>query len=146
MLKVEARDDMEINVDRIPPEGLNIAEKLDPHKISLDLDSQGIDFIESIDAKARVRKSGAEVFIDVSLESPVEYTCSRCLAKFKDIFKKDFNVNYEVKPGDVLEVDEDIRQEMMLDYPMKVMCKPDCKGLCPNCGQNLNVAKCECEK
>lgn len=137
---------MKINVDNIPEEGLDLAEKLDSARMSLDVDLQGVSFIESIDAKAMVRKSGAEVFIEVSLESPVEYTCSRCLAKFRDVFKKAFNVNYEVKPGDVLEVDEDIRQEMILDSPMKVMCKPDCEGLCPNCGQNLNVAKCECEK
>ncbi len=137
---------MKINVDNIPEEGLNLAEKLDPAKMLLDVDSQGVNFSESIDAKAKIRKSGAEVFIEVSLESPVEYTCSRCLAKFTDVFKKAFNVNYEVKSGDVLAVDEDIRQEMILDSPMKVMCKPDCKGLCPNCGQNLNVAECECEK
>ncbi|MBU1147145.1 MAG: DUF177 domain-containing protein, partial [Candidatus Omnitrophica bacterium] len=61
-------------------------------------------------------------------------------------FKKSFSVNYEVNPGDILEIDDDIRQEIILDSPMKVVCRPDCKGLCPNCGQNLNVGKCECTK
>ncbi|MFC1667193.1 DUF177 domain-containing protein [Candidatus Omnitrophota bacterium] len=137
---------MKILVDKIPEEGLKIIEQLDPHALSLELDGQAIDFIKSIDVKARAMKTGREVFVDISVETPVEYTCTRCLAKFQDIFKKRFNVNYEIEPGDILEVDEDIRQEMILDYPIKMVCKSDCKGLCPNCGQNLNVAKCECIK
>lgn len=137
---------MKINVDDILPEGLDVAEKLDPRSMSLYLDSQGIDFTEPIEVRARFRKSGAEVFIDVSLKSSVEYTCSRCLTKFKKPFNEDFNINHEVKPGDVLDVDEDIRQEIIIDYPMKSVCKQDCKGLCQNCGQNLNAAECECGK
>jgi len=137
---------MKIYVDNILPEGLDLTEKLDPCKISSDLTKQGTAFFDPIDVKARVTKIGAEVFVDVSVESPVEYTCSRCLAKIKDTFKKSFSVNYEVNPGDILEIDDDIRQEIILDSPMKVVCRPDCKGLCPNCGQNLNVGKCECTK
>jgi len=137
---------MKIHVDKIPEGGLVLTEQLDPCKMSVGLDAQGISFIKSIDAKAKVAKRGLEVFVDVTLEAPVEYTCARCLAKFQSVFKKEFDVSYEVKPGDIMEVDEDIRQEMILDYPMKVVCRPDCKGLCPRCGQNLNVAKCGCDK
>jgi len=135
---------MKIVVDKIPEEGLDLTEQIDPDKFSLDLEAQGASFTGSIDVKARVVKLGGEVLVDVALQVPCEYTCARCLAKLQDLFKKKFNVNYEAKPGGILEVDEDIRQEMILSYPMKVLCRPDCKGLCPNCGQNLNVAKCEC--
>jgi uncharacterized protein len=135
---------MKIYVDNIPPEGLELEERIEPQRLSLDLDMQGIDFHKAIEAKAKVKKTGSEVFVNLALEAPVEYTCSRCLCKFESIFKKAFSLDYETKPGGILELDDDIRQEMMLEYPMKLLCKPDCKGLCPNCGQNLNIVECEC--
>ena len=135
---------MKIHVDQIPAEGLELSEQIDPREMSLGTDIHGVTFNEPIDVGAKVVKTGAEVLIDVAMESPVEYTCARCLAKFQDVFRKDFNVSHEIKPGDILDIGEDIRQEMILGSPMKVVCKADCKGICPSCGQNLNVAKCEC--
>ena len=137
---------MNIYVDKIPEGGLELTEQIDHGKVSSDLEMQGVNFIKPIYVKAKVTKRERVVFVDVTLEAPCENVCARCLAKIQNIFKKDFNVNYEAKPGDILKLDEDIRQEMILDYPMKVLCRPDCKGLCLNCGQNLNVAKCECNK
>ena len=135
---------MKIYVDKIPEGGLELEEKIQPE--ALLIDGEGISFIKPIDVKANVLKSGSEIFVDVSVEAPVEYTCSKCLARFEDVFRKKFNVAREVKPAEVVELDDDIRQEIILDYPMKIVCKPDCKGLCPNCGQNLNIAKCDCKK
>ena len=135
---------MKIYVDRIPAEGLEIAEDIDPHTIALDVNYEGVSFIKSITATAKVIKAGGEVLVDMKLEAPVEYTCGRCLAKFPDLLKKEFKTSYEAKPGSVIELDEDIRQEMILDYPMQSLCKADCKGLCHNCGQNLNIEQCEC--
>jgi uncharacterized protein len=135
---------MKIHIDRIPGEGMELTEQIDPRKISLDLETQGILLTAPVMVKAEFKKVNMEVFVDIDLETSLEYTCARCLAKFQGPFNKKFNIIYDVNPGDVLEIDDDIRQEMILDYPMKVLCRPDCKGLCPNCGQNLNVAKCEC--
>ncbi len=137
---------VKVHVEDIPLEGLELTEEISPGKISLDLASQGIIFVAPVNTKAKILKSGSEVFAEVKLEGPLEYTCSRCLAKFQKVFKKTFNLSREVKPGDVLDINEDIRQEMMVDYPMKLLCKADCKGLCPNCGQNLNVGNCDCKK
>jgi len=130
---------MKIYVDDITSEGLEAAEEIDPQYLKLEMEQQGIVFTASVEAKARITKTGSEVFVSLSLEAPVEYTCSRCLAKLENIFKKNFNFNYEVKPGDILDIDEDIRQELILNNPMKTLCRPDCKGLCPSCGQNLNA-------
>ena len=135
---------MKIYVDNIPSEGLEIREDIDHKKILPDLDAVSVSFVRPIDVKAKVVKAERDVFIDVVLEADCEYTCARCLAKFQKVFKKNFNMSYEVSPGDILEIDEDIRQEIVVDYPMKILCEPDCKGLCPNCGQNLNVEKCDC--
>ena len=44
----------------------------------------------------------------------------------------------------VLDVSELVRQQVMLTLPMGFLCSPDCRGLCPSCGQNLNQGSCEC--
>ncbi|MBI2174769.1 MAG: DUF177 domain-containing protein [Candidatus Omnitrophica bacterium] len=50
--------------------------------------------------------------------------------------------SYHVAPTDVVDITDDVRQEIILAYPMIPVCREDCKGLCISCGQNLNVAAC----
>ena len=134
---------MKIYVDKIPEAGIELTEQIKPEALSID--SEGVSFIKPIDVKAKVLKSGSEMFVDIYIEVPVEYTCGKCLSKFESIFRKKFNMIQEVKPAEVVELNDEIRQEIVLDYPMKIICKPECKGLCPNCGQNLNTGECDCE-
>ena len=47
--------------------------------------------------------------------------------------------------GDQLKVEELLINEIMINWPMKVLCKPDCKGLCPKCGKDLNTGDCGCD-
>ena len=48
-------------------------------------------------------------------------------------------------PDMKLDVDEFVYSEVILDLPSKHLCEPDCKGICPNCGKNLNKGECGCE-
>lgn len=48
--------------------------------------------------------------------------------------------------NDRIDLDETILHEVQLGVPMKVLCKEDCKGLCPVCGQDLNEGSCDCEE
>ena len=48
--------------------------------------------------------------------------------------------------GGELEVGEDVRAELLLGLPMNPVCRPDCKGLCPVCGVNLNKQTCTCQE
>ena len=43
-----------------------------------------------------------------------------------------------------LDLDELIRADILLELPTKFLCSPDCKGLCPKCGRNLNEGPCGC--
>ena len=45
-----------------------------------------------------------------------------------------------------LDVDELVYGEALLNWPAQVLCKEDCKGLCPMCGQNLNLKTCNCDR
>ncbi len=46
--------------------------------------------------------------------------------------------------GDGLELEEILREFILLALPMQMVCKPECKGICPQCGQNRNLVACSC--
>ena len=52
-------------------------------------------------------------------------------------------IGYYEKSGLLLE--DVVREQVLLSLPARTLCTPDCKGLCPRCGQNLNSASCQCE-
>ena len=51
-----------------------------------------------------------------------------------------------VVPDDQLDLDQLLTEDILLDLPSKFLCSPDCKGLGPICGKNLNQGDCGCEK
>ncbi len=84
-----------------------------------------------------------EVLVTGTVKGELELECSSC----------NENVSYPIDlkieqsfPGNVEEIDleEEIRQLITVNLPVKVLCKESCKGLCPQCGKNLNTGKCEC--
>lgn len=54
--------------------------------------------------------------------------------------------DYVVVSNGVLNLDDFVREEIQLFLPSKILCKPDCKGLCYKCGKNLNKGDCDCKK
>ena len=48
--------------------------------------------------------------------------------------------------GDSLLLEDVLREQVLLSLPVRTLCKPDCKGLCPRCGQNRNLEACSCEE
>lgn len=48
--------------------------------------------------------------------------------------------------GDSLLLEDVLREQVLLSLPVRTLCKPDCKGLCPRCGQNRNTQECSCEE
>lgn len=51
----------------------------------------------------------------------------------------------ETFEGFILDLNELVLSEMEISVPMKILCKDDCKGLCPACGKNLNQGPCGCD-
>jgi uncharacterized protein len=47
---------------------------------------------------------------------------------------------------DSLLLDDVLREQVLLSLPVRTLCKPDCKGLCPRCGENRNIQPCSCEQ
>ena len=99
------------------------------------------------------------------LTGSLELTCGRCLEPFMFPVVTDFDLRYVPRVENVgegeREVEEDdlttsfyedeqidlehlIMEQFQLALPMKPLCSDACKGLCPQCGTNLNVERCDC--
>ena len=72
--------------------------------------------------------------------------CSRCLEDYERNFTKDVFLELPVPQEPVLDITDNIREEIILEYPVKSLCKEECKGLCPKCGKNLNEGMCGCKR
>jgi uncharacterized protein len=100
-----------------------------------------------------------------SLRTAVELLCARCLEPVLHKVSRDFELLYRPQgidagheelsvtdaeaeigyyTGDGLQLEEVLREQLLLSVPMRAMCREDCKGLCPQCGKNLNAGACSC--
>jgi uncharacterized protein len=132
-----------IDTRQIPDQGVMLSEEFDP-KV-LDLDTQIIKFLSPLKAKVVIHKIYGAVNVNLTLSALISISCGRCLQEVERDFNRQFDLNYAVDKADpIIELDPDIREEIILDYPIKPLCKVDCKGLCPKCGANLNQGGCHC--
>ncbi len=110
-----------------------------------ELDGFDMKFVGDIRIVATFIRSVGFISVDARVGLERDITCSRCLASSCQAVTIDFRKNYPLSElHDYLEIDQDIREEVLLNFPMRVLCKPDCKGLCPACAVNLNVETCRC--
>jgi uncharacterized protein len=107
-------------------------------------------------------KSGVLVRANLSLKEPE--TCSRCLKPLEETIKIDFEEEFQsivdplsgqslddndedaflIDENHQLDLTEAVRQYREASVEMQPLCRPDCKGLCPRCGHDLNLGECSC--
>lgn len=114
---------------------------------AIGLTSEEIDLRSPISVKARVERVDDQVIAHAKVKADFGYMCSRCLEDFHEVQELDYDFDFEVTPDlEYIDLGEEIRQEMILANPSRILCKDDCKGICLGCGVNLNVEKCKCKK
>jgi len=134
---------MNFKINQILPEGLVLEEEIAPEV--LDLETEVVKFPFPIRLKANISKITNAITVELDIQTIISFQCSRCLDEFKRDFKKHLKLNYAISSLDeTIDLNPEIREEIILDYPIKLLCQPDCKGLCPKCGKNLNEGKCSC--
>ena len=122
---------------------LILQEEVNPE--DLDLDIGVMHFPENLQLKAEVWREGNDLNVSAHVEGERRFTCSLCLEEFENLFEKDITLHYDIKGLDSVTIDQDVRDEIILDHPIRILCQPDCRGLCPFCGANLNTEACECK-
>jgi len=100
-----------------------------------------------------------------NLSADLELQCARCLEPVPQKIRRDFELLYRplgadagrdelsvtdaeaeigYYQGEGLLLEDVLREQVLLALPLKITCREDCKGLCPQCGKNLNQEKCSC--
>ena len=131
------------------------------------LDYHGAEFRQTTPLKldATAELLGAEIRIRGHLATRLETSCDRCLGVVEIPVNSDFDLFYrpmksiakeeEIEipteeleigfyEGDGIELADVATEQVILSVPMKVICGPECRGLCPVCGVNRNLTVCNC--
>lgn len=85
--------------------------------------------------------------VDVTIKTDFTFTaeCDRCLERVDFPLNVLVEEKIEVAETETIDTDEIVIEEIMLKWPMKILCTSDCKGLCLKCGRNLNTGSCGCD-
>lgn len=151
---------MVIRISEIPDEGVRV-ESVDDLAGLFPEEGWTLDRVSLwIERRAR------EVVVTGGFEATARQSCSRCLEPVAAHVEPQMDLHLVPSPrarheeaelslddlevdfyqGDLLDVGGLVRGETHLALPMKPLCRPDCRGLCPVCGGNRNVSPCACER
>ena len=155
---------MEVQLDTITAATSELTLKATPEELDLKLDlaTLGSDVVYNLTA----RRIEDEVFLDGTLTFTMNLTCARCVDEFaapfrlplrlviqlvvdeslvqeEDADSEEFVLFPEAKKA--FSLDQQVRDLIALELPMKPLCRIDCRGLCPQCGANLNESPCGCK-
>jgi DUF177 domain-containing protein len=120
------------------------------------------DLVEEIEGQRRI----PDIRLRGKLQTQVELPCARCVDPVKYDVNSDFDllyrpINADSHPdeaaiseaeteigfyqGEGIQLEDVLKEQVLLALPAKILCREDCKGLCPQCGKNLNQGSCKCE-
>ena len=90
--------------------------------------------------------AGADLIVTGRASVPLATVCARCLDDIRvTIAVKDLCFHFEKVRDLEVDLTDDVREELLLAFPSCFYCSPDCKGICPMCGANLNHGACSCD-
>jgi uncharacterized protein len=121
--------------------------------------------VEPVQVKGRIRRNNGQVEISGELHTKVAIPCGRCLKEVQLPIDVEFaerfagsvswrnEEQHELSPEDLdlgvvdeaVELYDLVKEEILLALPGHVLCNESCKGICPDCGADRNLADCGCE-
>ncbi|MFH1768388.1 MAG: DUF177 domain-containing protein [Candidatus Omnitrophota bacterium] len=136
---------MRIEVERVKQGVVKLQEEI--KAADWDIDRFDVKFTNNIEIHSVFTQAGREILAEGKVFARRLITCSRCLEDVEQKVNHDFKLSYCAENlGTYLTIDKEVREEILLNFPMKVLCRPDCKGICSGCGVNLNYQSCSCPK
>jgi len=126
----------------------------------LGFDKSELQFLSPIDLKADIVRMGFDIYVDLTISTTVVLHCGRCLEAYQLALRINSKMLYvpaqagmqgRTADGGVflyrnstIDLADRICEAIREELPMKPLCRPDCRGLCPHCGRNLNEGPCGC--
>lgn len=136
---------MIIELSEIRSEGLDLEGTL-PADI---LDSHPDDparCVSPIDCRLHCQLAGDDLIVEGTLTAKLELRCRRCDCAYgKALEGIAYHYDERLDPmAESVDLTDDIREAMILALPSYPVCRETCRGLCPQCGVNLNESDCDC--
>jgi uncharacterized protein len=158
---------MIIDIRELRERGEPLTVEADFDESRLKIASQIASLARPAHARLRVSLSGERLRVSGQLKAELSVTCSRCLKQSPLQVDKTVELEYWPDPvvakegeevalsydelsigfyrDEVLDLSGVISEQIVLDIPMKPVCQPECKGLCAQCGADLNEVSCSCK-
>ena len=132
----------------------------------LEFSDERVRLLEPPEISGRIIRKGNEVILSGRLTARTEVDCDRCLKSVEIPVRTEFNLQYvtetvyrasqaaeleetdlalSVFDGQSIDVDEIVREQLLLAVPTRSLCREDCKGFCPACGGDRNLKECGCQ-
>ncbi len=110
-------------------------------------------FLEPVSVNGAYLPEEDGVMVTAEVKTVLSALCARCLndarvnisLSLSETFSGSGEDDVYEYTGDVLVLDRAVLDNIILNIPLHVLCKEDCKGLCPHCGKDLNLETCDCE-
>ncbi len=110
--------------------------------------------IDNLNGSIRATRTPQGILLQADLQGEVTLECVRCLTDFQQSLQIEvtelyaFSQRYVTDSGllmpetGIIDLAPVLREYILLEIPISPLCRPDCKGLCPICGNNLNESQC----
>ncbi len=121
----------------------------------------GVSFPSPMKVKGKITNTAGYMLMSLNLSLDYSASCARCLSPVSDSFSLDLEKTVATRDllGDIdefklddyaiiedgfIDIDEQLREQLEVEFPIRILCREDCKGLCSKCGKNLNEGECDC--
>lgn len=161
---------MKIRVDDLEGKTVELSseESLSHYPSLLSLEETGeCRFHAPLQVHLYVAREYDHVRVSGRVTTALDLCCSRCLSEFSMTIDSPFTIFYlkdeglgqdedmelseedlvtATYEGDEIDFTNEISEQIILAIPLKPLCRDDCKGICPDCGADLNVGQCSCKR
>ena len=124
-----------------------------------------VNLAQAAEVEGTIRRTGQAVAVNGHVETRAQVECDRCLKPVQLPVSADFALEYiteadyesssiaalseeemsvSVFDGESIDIDEMVKEQILLAVPARTLCRGDCKGICPECGIDLNTGQCNC--
>ncbi|HUT32784.1 MAG TPA: DUF177 domain-containing protein [Planctomycetota bacterium] len=157
---------MKIGVTSLGDRPAALEARMSPRE--LDLTAERVEFRDPVQVAVTVTRLQEDVLAEGKANTTAHAECSRCLEDVPLELHGEFEALYVPDTGrfakrmdhpdfagtgqrvnfyseQTIDLADEIRQCVLLELPMKPLCRPDCAGLCPSCGEDLNKGPCSCK-
>ena len=154
-MKISIKD-----ITSLPDQNKKFAGVCDTHEFSYLGSDFSISHVEPFDVVLSMIGTG-KLHITFSTKCTIVGACDRCLSQVSfdipvvadetvevsegQVVTDDDIGPYSFVDGEEIDIDELILDEILVNFPAKILCQDDCKGICPVCGKNRNLEPCQCD-